>query len=386
MKKVKRYGAEVLEFKNQWANEALTKTGKRIREGEGGSLQIRAAGEKSARAFGIPDIPGEPGQMRLTSQGRAVTKEKMVREELGPLASKVGYTAEDFVKVLMSTSAKGDINWGRLNARGKEKIKEYIRSKRNAVFTKNGQTMFTRGFQQLHRPLLDGSRNRFLDRRQKNILKQFDNMASSKGRYQTNERLMFSLLDMMPDDMVDRLAISIQNDIVDEAAHYSNHPAAGIMTLTLSNSDAHTFFHEFMHHIQTFIAPEDLEGLALQFKRALMAEDTQGLISTLYFSSRTRIKNEVHLRELIEADSVLHKKWVDMRGGEWKARGDQGYGIGAKAPTEADWNAIIQIMQDTGKLPPSFNQASNPSFDIEKYGPWKTDDIVTSTLHGGVPL
>ena len=208
-------------------------------------------------------------------------------------------------------------------------------------------------------------------------------MASDLGTYNTNERLMLSLLDMMPDEMVDRLAVSVKKDMPDASAHYSSHPAAGIMTLTLSSSDAHTFFHEFMHHIQTFIAPEDLDGLALQFKRALMAEDTQGLISTLYYSAHTRIKNEAHLRELIRADPDILRAWTDMLGGRMRTLSGEPGTMGRRAPTEADLNAIIAIMQDEGKLPPSFTQAANPSFDIEKYGPWKTDG--STTLGGMFP-
>ena len=384
MKKVKRYGAEVLEFTNQWSNEQLTKTGKRARPGQMGSLQMRAATEKSERARMIPrEFPGDPGQMTVASQGRAVTLAQMQREELGPLGRMIGYTADDFVDLLINSSVPGDINWGRLNARGKLGITQAIRSKRHKEFKEKGAVLWETGFQALHRPLMSSSRNRFLDTRQKKILRAFDGMASDLGTYETNERLMLSLLDMMPDEMVDRLAVSVKKDMPDASAHYSSHPAAGIMTLTLSQSDAHTFFHEFMHHIQTFIAPEDLDGLAMQFKRALMAEDTQGLISTLYYSAHTRIKNEAHLRELIRADPDILRAWTEMLGGQIRTLSGQPSTMGRRAPTEADLNAIIAIMQDEGKLPPSFTQAANPSFDIEKYGPWKTDG--STTLGGMFP-
>ena len=376
MKKVKRYGTEVLEFKNQWANEALTKTGKRMHEGQRGSLQMRAAGEKSAKAFGVPDAPGEPGKMRVTSQGRAITKEQMVREELGPLASKIAYRADDFADLIINKSVAGDINWGRLNARGKIGITKAIQAKRHTVFKEKGAMLLETGFQRLHEPLMSSSRNRFKTQRQRNILKAFDRMASDKGTYKTNEKLMLSLLDMMPDEMVERLAISVAKDIPKESAHYSTHPAAGIMTLTLSGSDVHTFYHEFMHHIQTFISPDDLQDLALQFKKALIADDAQGLISTLYYSARTRIKNEADLRIAINSDRDLRKKWDDMLAlgtSTWVRR----------QPTDKDWNDIIRTMQAEDKLPPDFEKAAVSTFDIEKYGPWRSDG--PTTLGGPFP-
>ena len=390
MKKVKRYGTDVLEFKNQWVNEALTKTGKRGRPGQLGSLQARAAGEKSVRAFGVLDAPREPGQFGVTSQGRALTKEQMVREELGPLAGKIGYTADDFADLLINKSVNGDINWGRLNSRGKLGVTKAIHAKKYSDFKENGAALFTQGFQRLHEPLMDSSRNRFKTQRQRNILKAFDRMAynanefgvSSGDTYAMNEKLMLSLLDMMPDEMVERLAISVRKQMPDASGHYTNHPAAGIMTLTLKDSDVHTFFHEFMHHIQTFIAPEDLEDLALQFKRALMAEDTQGLISTLYYSARTRIRNEVDLRIEIQANPDLLKQWVEMRGGVLQTPGGALTGKRPRPATDADWNAIITIMKDEGKLPPNFEKAAVSSFDIGKYGPWIPDEEGGTTLGG----
>ena len=401
MKTVKRYGTEVLEFKNQWVNEALTKTGKRVRPGQLGSMQVRAAGEKAVRAFGVPEGPLEPGQFGVTSQGRARTMAEMQREELGPLARTVGYTADAFVDVLINKSVPGDINWGRLNSRGKLGITKAIHAKKYSDFKEKGAVLFTQGFQRLHEPLMDSTRNRFKTQRQRNILKAFDRMAADKDTYDTNERLMLSLLDMMPDEMVERLAISVRKEMPDAAAHYVNHPAAGVMTLTLKDSTVHTFFHEFMHHIQTFIAPEDLEDLALQFKRAFIAEDAQGLISTLYYSNRTRIKNEADLIKAIELDNTgaghdIYIQWIEMRGGtigkmydaegkriglSGKAEWPKHYGLEPK-PTDDDFKAIIDIMKESGKLPPDFLKAANPAFDVSKYG-FATKEIAGEIALGG---
>jgi len=187
----------------------------------------------------------------------------------------------------------------------------------------------------------------------------------------------------------------------DAAAHYVNHPAAGVMTLTLKDSTVHTFFHEFMHHIQTFIAPEDLEDLALQFKRAFIAEDAQGLISTLYYSNRTRIKNEADLIKAIELDNTgaghdIYIQWIEMRGGtigkmydaegkriglSGKAEWPKHYGLEPK-PTDDDFKAIIDIMKESGKLPPDFLKAANPAFDVSKYG-FATKEIAGEIALGG---
>ena len=401
MKTVKRYGTEVLEFKNQWVNAALTKTGKRVRPGQLGSLQMRAAAEKAVRAVTIPDVPGQPGQMRVTSQGRARTLSEMQREELGTLAKAVGYTADAFADVLINQSVPGDINWGRLNSRGKAGITKAIRAKKYASFKQNGALMWQTGFQRLSDPLMGGSRNRFQSRRDQSILRAFDQMASDQGTYATNERLMLSLLDMMPEDMVDRLAISVRNNMPGAAGHYVNHPAAGVMTLTLRDSDVHTFFHEFMHHIQTFIAPEDLDGLARQFKREIIAKDAQGLISTLYYSMRTRIKNEADLIKAITLDNTgagqdIYIKWIEMRGGTidklYDAEGKR-IGLSGKAewpknygreptPTDDDFKAIIDIMKESGKLPPDFLKAANPAFDVSKYG-FGTEEFAGDLALGG---
>jgi hypothetical protein len=115
----------------------------------------------------------------------------------------------------------------------------------------------------------------------------------------------------------------------------------------------HTFYHEFFHHLQTWIPEEDLVSISGEWKRAILAQDTQNLISTLYWGHYQRLKTQNDLLVLISTDNDLLKHWYEVTE----------YGI--KEPTDADWIDVISRMQDSGKLPKDFlEEAGSPSGNV----------------------
>ena len=64
-----------------------------------------------------------------------------------------------------------------------------------------------------------------------------------------------------------------------------------------------------------------------------------------------------------------------------KAEWPKNYGR-EPTPTDDDFKAIIDIMKESGKLPPDFLKAANPAFDVSKYG-FGTEEFAGALALGG---
>lgn len=287
-------------------------------------------------------INPEQEGMSIMSAGRAHAQKWRQRQEGGPEIGgrRKGISKDKLYSELKDGEALGDVTHTRV-ARGPKQIDGRFRLAgliKNFELSKFRQTIE-----------IDPVTTAYHSKRDIDITKRWNEMARmSPSMFEEQKRVALLLLDYMPDEFVDGLAVSIVGRIpsgtpgLATAAHYSFDGAAGIMTLSSADADLHTWYHEFFHHLHTWLPEEDLISITGEWKRALLSKDTQNLISTLYWGHHQRIKTTDDLLALIKADSGLQQYWHSITD------------YGNRAPTDDDWLDIIVRMEDEGRLPENF--------------------------------
>ena len=289
-------------------------------------------------------IDPEQVGMSIVSAGRARSASWRQRQEAGHgMLGKRGVDASTFYSNIKDGETMGNTQHTRVN-RGPEQIKGRLRL---AGIIKNFELLEFRAPISTH-PLDIAN----YSMRDATIIKRWNEMAKmSPSMFDEQKRIALALLDVMPDEFVEGLALSIRNVIPGSkpgsaiAGQYRYDGAAGILTLSSTAADLQTLHHEFFHHLHTWIAPEDLLTVSRDWKQALMAKDTQNLISTLYWGYYQRIKTQKDLLTIIKSNTDLQVEWNRIA---------PDYGtIGA---TDTDWIQIIRVMQDEGLLPADFRK------------------------------
>ena len=288
-------------------------------------------------------IDPEQVGMSIISSGRARSARWRQRQEAGlGMLGKRGVDASRFYDNVKNGEAMGNTQHTRVN-RGPEQIKGRLRL---ADTIKNFELL------EFRRPIsthpIDIAN---YSTRDAAIIKRWNEMARmSPSMFNEQKRIALALLDVMPDEFVEGIALSIRNRIPGSnpgsaiAGQYRYDGAAGILTLASNAADLQTFHHEFFHHLHTWIAPEDLLTVSRDWKQALMAKDTQNLISTLYWGYYQRIKTQKDLLTLIKSNTDLQVEW------------DRITDYGQRPVTDTDWFQIINRMQDDGLLPSDFGR------------------------------
>ena len=292
--------------------------------------------------------PEEVG-MSVISAGRAQALRQRQRQEAGPgMLGKRGVDTSRFYSNIKEGETMGNTQHTRI-ARGPAQIKGRLRLANtisNYELDWFRRLVRTQPYDLAHYSTRDAA-----------VIKRWNEMAKMSGSvFDEQKRLALALLDVMPDEFIDGLALSIKNTIPGAkpgtviAGQYRYDGAAGILTLASNSADLQTFYHEFFHHLHTWIAPEHLLSVSQDWKRALMAADTQNLISTLYWGHYQRIKTQRDLLVLIQNNNDLRAEWNRITS-YWTPNTD----------TEQDWLNIIARMQDMGMLPADFRKAEAPT-------------------------
>lgn len=328
---------------NQWLSaprrEESPSTGMGLIDVEKEAVKPRGLAQNAiATRLGID--PEQVGAS-IVSGGRAQALRWRQRQEAGPgMSGKRGVTAAQHYENVKEGEAMGNTQHTRVN-RGPEQIQGRLRL---ADTIKNFELLNFR--RAIGTGPIEAAN---YTPRELSIIRRWNEMAKmSPSMFEEQKRIALMLLDVMPDEFVEGVALSIRRNIpgagkgMATAGTYQYDGAAGILTLSSQAADLQTLHHEFFHHLHTWMAPEDLVSVSREWKQGLMARDTQNLISTLYWGHYQRIKTQKDLMVLIKANTDLQVEW------------DRITDYGNRQVEDSDWLSIIEKMKDNGLLPDNF--------------------------------